>query len=332
MNVAVESVVMERIGVDLRAAARRVIRQEAAAVAALEDRIDDAFLRAVGLIHEARGRVIVSGIGKSGIIARKIAATMTSTGTPATFLHPVEGMHGDLGIVGRDDVAILLSKSGESSELTGLVEYLSRLGVWVIAITGRMDSALARSADVALDCSVSEEACPFDLAPTTSTTAALAMGDALAVALLLERGFTPDDFKRLHPGGALGRKLTIRVSDVMVSADLPVLGLDAPMRQCVVLLAEKRGTVVIADHDKRVLGVVTAGDLTRRMERDEDIFDTPVRDVMNSSPKVVEADDLAAAAVFLMETHGIMALPAVDRSGRLAGIVHLHDLLRANVV
>jgi arabinose-5-phosphate isomerase len=158
------------------------------------------------------------------------------------------------------------------------------------------------------------------------------MGDALAVALLLERGFTPDDFKRLHPGGALGRKLTIRVSDVMVSADLPVLGLDAPMRQCVVLLAEKRGTVVIADHDKRVLGVVTAGDLTRRMERDEDIFDTPVRDVMNSSPKVVEADDLAAAAVFLMETHGIMALPAVDRSGRLAGIVHLHDLLRANVV
>jgi arabinose-5-phosphate isomerase len=330
MNVAAENAVMDRV--DLRAAARRVIRQEAAAVAALETRIDDAFMRAVGLIHEASGRVIVSGIGKSGIIARKIAATMTSTGTPATFLHPVEGMHGDLGIVGRDDVEIPLSKSGESSELTGLVDYLSRLGVWIIALTGRMDSALARSADVALDCSVSEEACPFDLAPTTSTTAQLAMGDALAVALLLDRGFTPEDFKRLHPGGTLGRTLTVRVSDVMVAGDLPVLRPDAQMRKCVVLLAEKRGTVVVTDEASHVLGVVTAGDLTRRMERDEDIFDTPVGDVMNRNPKLVEAEDLAAAAVFLMETHGIMALPVVDRSGRLAGIVHLHDLLRANVV
>jgi arabinose-5-phosphate isomerase len=324
------SVVAERI--DLRAAARKVIRQEAAAVAALESRIDDAFLRAVGLIHEARGRVIVSGIGKSGIVARKIAATLTSTGTPATFLHPVEGMHGDLGIVGRDDVAILLSKSGESSELTGLVEYLSRLGVWIIALTGRVDSSLARTADVVLDCSVSEEACPFDLAPTTSTTAAIAMGDALAVALLLERGFTPDDFKRLHPGGTLGRRLTIRVSDVMVAGDIPTLRADAPMRQCVVLLAEKRGTVIVVDGDDRVIGVVTAGDLARRMERDEDIFDTPVGDVMNRSPKTVPADALAGAAVFLMETHGIMALPAVEANGKISGIVHLHDLLRANVV
>lgn len=322
--------VVDRI--DLRAAARKVIRQEAAAVAALEDRIGDAFLRAVGLIHEAPGRVIVSGIGKSGLVARKIAATLTSTGTPATFLHPVEGMHGDLGIVGRDDVAVLLSKSGESSELTGLVEYLARLGVWIIALTGRMDSTLARTADVALDCSVAEEACPFDLAPTTSTTASLAMGDALAVALLLERGFTSDDFKRLHPGGTLGRRLTIRVADVMVSSDIPWLGPDAPMRQCVVLLAEKRGTVIVVDADHHVLGVVTAGDLARRMERELDIFDTPVRDVMNATPKVVEADSLAAAAVFVMETHGIMALPAIDTAGRLAGIVHLHDLLRANVV
>jgi arabinose-5-phosphate isomerase len=316
---------------DLRAAARKVIRQEAAAVAALEARIDDAFLRAVGLIHEARGRVIVSGIGKSGIIARKIAATMTSTGTPATFLHPVEGMHGDLGIVSRDDVAVMLSKSGESSELKELVDYLSRLGVWIIALT-RRDSSLARTADVVLDCSVAEEACPFDLAPTTSTTAALAMGDALAVALLLERGFTPDDFKRLHPGGSLGRRLTVTVADVMVSADLPVLHAGAAMRQCVVLLAEKRGTVVVVDEDSRITGVVTAGDLTRRMERQEDIFDTPVGDVMNTTPKKIGADDLAAAAVFLMETHGIMALPVEDADGRLAGIVHLHDLLRANVV
>lgn len=324
------SVVADRI--DLRAAARKVIRQEAAAVAALESRIDDAFLRAVGLIHEARGRVIVSGIGKSGIVARKLAATLTSTGTPATFLHPVEGMHGDLGIVGRDDVAILLSKSGESSEVSTLVEYLARLGVWIIAMTGRPDSSIARAADVVLDCSVSEEACPFDLAPTTSTTAAIAMGDALAVALLLERGFTPDDFKRLHPGGTLGRRLTIRVADVMVSGDIPALGADAPMRQCVVLLAEKRGTVVVLDANRLVIGVVTAGDLARRMERDEDIFDTPVGDVMNRSPKTVPVDALAGAAVFLMETHGIMALPAVEANGKIAGIVHLHDLLRANVV
>jgi arabinose-5-phosphate isomerase len=320
------------IGVDVRAAARKVIRQEAAAVAALESRIDDAFVRAVGLIHEARGRVIVSGIGKSGIIARKIAATMTSTGTPATYLHPVEGMHGDLGIVGRDDIAIVLSKSGESEELAGLVEYLSRLGVWIIALTGRMDSTLGRTADIALDCSVSEEACPFDLAPTTSTTACLAMGDALAVALLLERGFTQDDFKRLHPGGSLGRRLSVRVADVMVAGDIPMLPPDAPMRQCVVLLAEKRGTVVVVSPDGRVIGVVTAGDLARRMEREQDIFDTPVHEVMNTTPKTIEAEALAGAAVFMMETHGIMALPALHEDGRLAGIVHLHDLLRANVV
>lgn len=317
---------------DLRAAARKVIRQEADAIAALEARIDDDFMRAVALLRDAKGRVIVSGIGKSGIIARKIAATMTSTGTPATFLHPVEGMHGDLGIVGREDVAIVLSKSGESSELTGLVEYLTRLGVAIIALTGRMDSTLARSVDVALDCSVAEEACPFDLAPTTSTTAALAMGDALAVTLLLERGFTPDDFKRLHPGGTLGRRLTVRVADVMVADPLPVLGPDAPMRECVVLLAERRGTVFVVDGDHAILGVITAGDLTRRMERQEDIFDTPVRDVMNATPKTIEADALAAAAVYLMETHGIMALPAVDAAGRIRGVVHLHDLLRANVV
>ena len=186
--------------------------------------------------------------------------------------------------------------------------------------------------DVALDCSVEEEACPFDLAPTTSTTAALAMGDALAVTLLLERGFTPDDFKRLHPGGTLGRRLTVRVADVMVTDALPLLGPDAPMRACVVLLAERRGTVFIVDSERAILGVVTAGDLTRRMERQEDIFDTPVRDVMNATPKTIEADALAAAAVYLMETHGIMALPAVDSDGRITGVVHLHDLLRANVV
>jgi arabinose-5-phosphate isomerase len=305
---------------------------EADALSELEQRIGEDFAAAAALILDAAGRVIVSGIGKSGIVARKIAATLTSTGTPAIFLHPVEGLHGDLGIVGRDDVAILLSKSGESSELTGLVEYLTRLGVRIIAVTGRRESTLGRSADVVLDCSVAEEACPFDLAPTTSSTAALAMGDALAVALLETRGFTRDDFARLHPGGSLGRKLTLRVRDVMVDEDYPRLGPDAPMRQCVMLLAEKRGTVPVVDGAGRVIGVVTSGDLTRRMERQEDIFDTPVGDVMNRDPKVVESDELAAAAVFVMETHGIMALPVVSAERRLIGLVHLHDLLRANAV
>jgi arabinose-5-phosphate isomerase len=314
------------------ASGRRVLRMEADALSELEQRIGEDFAAAAALILDAAGRVIVSGIGKSGIVARKIAATLTSTGTPAIFLHPVEGLHGDLGIVGRDDVAILLSKSGESSELTGLVEYLTRLGVRIIAVTGRRESTLGRSADVVLDCSVAEEACPFDLAPTTSSTAALAMGDALAVALLETRGFTRDDFARLHPGGSLGRKLTLRVRDVMVDEDYPRLGPDAPMRQCVMLLAEKRGTVPVVDGAGRVIGVVTSGDLTRRMERQEDIFDTPVGDVMNRDPKVVESDELAAAAVFVMETHGIMALPVVSAERRLIGLVHLHDLLRANAV
>lgn len=311
---------------------RRVLRLEAESLHALERRLDESFADAVRLILEADGRVIVSGIGKSGIVGRKIAATLTSTGTPAIFLHPVEGLHGDLGVVGRGDVAILLSKSGESSELAALLQYLTRLGVRILALTGRAASTLGRSATVVLDCSVAEEACPWDLAPTTSSTAALAMGDALAVALLQSRGFSREDFARLHPGGALGRKLTLRVGDVMVAEDYPWLRPDAAMRQCVMLLAEKRGTVPIVDAAHRVVGVVTAGDLTRRMERQEDIFETPVAEVMNPAPKTIGTDELAAAAVYIMETHRIMALPVVDAAGRLQGMVHLHDLLRANAV
>lgn len=319
-------------GDELVAAARRVLRLEAEAVAALEARIGDDFLAAVRLIGDAQGRVIVSGIGKSGIVARKIAATMTSTGTPAIFLHPVEGLHGDLGIVGRHDVAILLSKSGESDELNALVQYLGRLGVPMVALTGRPGSSLARAATVVLDCSVTVEACPHDLAPTTSTTATLAMGDALAVALLLDRGFSRADFAQLHPGGSLGRKLTMRVRDVMQQDDLPLLPPHATMRACVVALAEKRGTVAVVDGAGMLLGVVTAGDLTRLMERRDDFFDVPVEQVMSRSPRTTEPDALAAAAVFLMEKHGVMALPVLDPERRVIGIVHLHDLLRANAV
>jgi arabinose-5-phosphate isomerase len=313
--------------------ARRVIRQEAQAVAALEDRIGDDFAGAVEAILQSAGRVIVAGVGKSGIVARKIAATMTSTGTPATFLHPVEALHGDLGIVGPGDVAVLLSKSGESDELRGLVEYLGRTGVRLVAMTGRLDSSLARQSEFVLDCSVAEEACPHDLAPTSSTTAALAMGDALAVALLLRRGFGREDFARLHPGGALGRKLLLRVADVMVSRDLPLLREDATMREAVVQLAERRGTVAVVDEDRRLLGVITSGDLTRLMEREEErFFAVSVSEVMTRQPLTAEPDQLAAAAVGVMERRGVMALPVLGDGGRVVGMVHLHDLMRAGAV
>jgi len=316
----------------LLAEGRRVLRLEAAAVAALEGRLGPAFVEACRLIHGAQGRVVVSGIGKSGHVARKIAATFTSTGTPATFLHPVEGLHGDMGIVGRQDVGVLISKSGDTAELAGLLEFLTRLGVPVVALTGRMDSPLARHATVALDCSVPEEACPMDLAPTSSTTATLAMGDALAVVVLQLKGFRAEDFAALHPGGALGRKLSLRVADVMESETFPSVGEQARMRDCIVPLAEMRGTVPIVDGGGRVVGVVTAGDLTRLMERDPDFLDRPVADVMTRDPKVAHPDELGSAAVRRMEQYGIMALPVKDDDGRLLGVVHLHDLMRSGAV
>lgn len=312
--------------------ARRVLRLESEAISALEGRVDGTFVRAARLLATAAGRIVVSGIGKSGIVGRKIAATLTSTGTPAVFLHPVESLHGDLGIVGPEDVAILISKSGETAELTGLVEYLLRVGVPIVAMTGQAESPISRHAEAVLDCSVAEEACPMDLAPTSSTTATLAMGDALAVVLLQMKGFEPSDFARIHPGGSLGRKLTLRVDDVMVADDYPWLGEEARMRDCIVPLAEMRGTVPIVDDQRRVVGVVTAGDLTRLMEVEDDFLDVPVRDVMTETPKVARLGELGSAAVHRMEEHGIMALPVVDEETSLHGIVHLHDLMRAGAV
>lgn len=313
---------------EIVASGRRVVRLESEALADVERRLGGAFARAVRLIAESPGRVIVAGVGKSGLIARKIAATLTSTGTPASFLHPVEGLHGDLGLVGPSDVAILLSKSGETAELLPLLEALERFGVQTIAITGNQSSSLARHADVALDAGVREEACPHDLAPTTSTTAALVLGDALAVALLEVKGFRSEDFARIHPGGALGRRLLTRVADVMVSTELPVLPPDATMRAAIVTLAERRGIVVAAE-DARVLGVFTGGDLTRLMEREERFFETRLADVMNRAPRLAHAEELGSAVVYRMERHGIMAMPVVDATGALVGVVHLHDLMRA---
>jgi arabinose-5-phosphate isomerase len=308
---------------------RRVLELERDVLAEAAGRLGPAFADAVRLILGARGRVIVSGIGKSGLIGRKIAATLTSTGTPATFLHPTESVHGDLGIVGSDDVAILLSKSGETAELLPLLEQLTRLGVACIAITGGLASTLGRHCQVVLDASVREEACPHDLAPTTSTTIALALGDALAVALLEEKGFRREDFARFHPGGALGRKLLLRVRDVMITDSLPILRLGATMREAVVQLAERRGLCVIVDAEERMAGVLTTGDLTRLMERETDVFAVPVDRVMTRSPKRIDPDALGSAAVHVMETSGVVALPVVGTDERVVGVVHLHDLLRA---
>lgn len=310
---------------------RRVLRMERDALAETESRLGDAFAGAVRLIAGSSGRVIVTGLGKSGLIGRKIAATLTSTGTPATFLHPVESVHGDLGIVGPTDVAILISKSGESDELFALVEHLKRLGVKTIALTGNARSTLARLSDVALDAHVREEACPHDLAPTTSTTVALALGDALAVALLEEKGFRREDFARIHPGGQLGRRLLVRVSEIMLTDDLPTLDPSATMREAVIHFAERRGIAIVIDESRRVIGVLTAGDMSRLLEQNEDVLRQAVEPVMTRTPKLAQADELASAAVFRMEKHGVMALPVVDEEERLVGVVHLHDLMRARV-
>ncbi len=306
---------------------RRVLMLESAAVAAAADRLDGRFDRAVEVLRGVRGRVIVSGVGKSGLIARKIAATLTSTGLTATYLHPVDSLHGDLGRVGPNDAAILLSKSGESEELFGLAAVLKRYDVPIIAITGAMNSMLARIATAALDGSVAEEACPFDLAPTTSTTVALALGDALAVALLEDtRG--RDVFAQTHPGGRIGLKLVLRVRDVMVAPGR-LLASDATMRDAVVVLAHERGLAMIAQ-GKRLLGVLTPGDLTRLAERDPEFLTRKASEVMTRNPRTAAPDDFAAAAAGTM-AGGVIALPVVQ-DGDVVGVVHLHDLMRAGAV
>lgn len=308
-----------------------MLRMEREAIGAAEERLGDSFTGAVKLIAASEGRVIVSGVGKSGLIGRKIAATLTSTGTPATFLHPADSVHGDLGIVGDSDVAILISKSGESTEVVALLDHLKRVGVATVCITGVSTSTLARHSNVVLDAQVSEEACPHDLAPTTSTAVALALGDALAVALLEEKGFEARDFARIHPGGALGRRLLTRVSDVMVTENLPVLPAVATMRQAVVQLAERRGIAVVCSVNGKVEGVLTAGDLTRLMDREEDVFPLPVTSIMTRNAKIAEAEELGSAVLYRMEQHGIMAMPVLDSDGRLVGVIHLHDLMRAGI-
>lgn len=314
------------------AAARETLRLEARAIQGLEPRLGPAFAQAVDLLFGCRGRVIVTGMGKSGLVGRKIASTLTSTGTPSLFVHPAEGVHGDSGVALSGDVVVALSKSGETGELLDLLSVFKRFDLAVIALVGRPGSALARYADVALDCSVDEEACPHDLTPTASTAAMLALGDALAMALLTRRDFRPEEFAAFHPGGALGRRLLLTVADVMLTGDdCPSVPVDATMREAILEMAHKRGTVPVVDRD-RVVGVVTNGDLMRLMEETDRVFDLPVREVMTPDPKLIRPDALAAVAVNQMENHGIMAMPVVDDERRLLGIVHLHDCMRAGVV
>ena len=316
---------------DAIALGRRVVALEVEALTEVARRLGDGFARAVDLIATSNGRVIVAGVGKSGLIGRKIAATLTSTGTPATFLHPTEGLHGDLGMVGPHDVAILLSKSGESDEVVTLLAHLKRFGVGTIALTGNAASTLARECDAVLDASVREEACPHDLAPTTSTTAALALGDALAVVILERKGFRREDFARFHPGGSLGRRLLTRVRDLMEIERLPVLAPDALMREVVVLLAARRGIVVAVDANGRLEGVFTAGDFTRLMEREGDPFAVTLSRVMTRTPRTAAVEELGSAVVYRMEQFGIMAMPVTDDQGTVVGVVHLHDLMRAGL-
>lgn len=313
---------------------RQVLQIEAEAILALIPRLDERFDRVVEILRDCRGRVVLTGMGKSGSVAQKIASTMASTGTPAFFLHPAEGGHGDLGMLVRGDVVIAVSNSGETDELVGLLPAIKRLGLTLIALVGDSASTIARQSDVAIDVSVEKEACPLALAPTASTTAALAMGDALAVALLEQRGFTEADFALLHPAGSLGRQLLWRVRDLMHSGEqLPIIRQDALMRDALAEISRKRlGMIAVVDEAGMLTGIITDGDLRRALQQGIDLLQWPARDCMTPNPKTIDKDDLAAGALEVMERHAITSLLIVNTEGKPEGVIHLHDLLRAGVV
>ncbi len=319
---------------DLSERAMRVLAIEAEAIAGLKGKLDHNFGRAVGILRGAVGKVIVTGMGKSGLIARKIAATLASTGTPAFFLHPAEGIHGDIGMVGRGDVVIVLSNSGETPEIVRLLPVFKRMGLSLVALTGRPDSTLGRHADVALDVGVPSEACPLGLVPTASTTAALAMGDALAVVLFEEKGLSAEDFAQFHPGGTLGRKLQT-VEDLMHTGDeVPMVAADTPLKDALFTISAKRlGVTGVAGENGALIGVITDGDVRRAVGRGVDFFKATAGEVMSTQPKRILASELAASALRKMEEHAITSLfvfgPA-ERE-RPVGIVHVHDLLKAGV-
>ncbi len=314
--------------------AREVLDIEARGISSLVDRLDESFVRAVDILQDCKGKVVVTGLGKSGLICRKIAATLSSTGTPALFLHAGDGAHGDLGMIMNGDVVLAVSNSGETEEILKLLPIIRRFGLKLIVLTGNPESALARAGDVILNVAVKEEACPLGLAPTASTTAALVMGDALAVVLLEKRGFKEEDFALRHPGGVLGRKLLLRVEDLMHrDHELPLVFEEAAMKDTLLEITSKRlGVTAVVDRQGTLVGVITDGDLRRGLEKKGDIFHLKAKDLMSRNPKTIPADALAARAVAMMEQHSITSLFIVENEGRKpAGVVHLHDLLKAKV-
>lgn len=322
----------ESASLDILECGRNVLRIESRAVAALERRIDDQFAKAAEIILAVHGRVIVTGIGKSGIIGKKIAATLSSTGTPAFFLHPVEALHGDVGMVLKEDAVICLSKSGNTDEVSELIPVLKKIGVPIITLTGNLRSALAQRSDVVIDVAVASEACVNDLAPTASTTAMLAMGDALAVALLEQRHFDSDDFAFLHPGGSLGRRLQ-KIDDIMFTGDhIPVVTPGAGLSEVISEITRKRfGCVCVVNDDASLAGIITDGDLRRLMQSDKDLVGVRAHQIMNRLPKVVQTGSLATQALHIMEQHNILQVVVVDENKAPMGMAHLHDLLEAGI-
>ena len=313
--------------------ARKVLQTEAAAILALADRLDERFAAAATLVGDCKGRVILTGMGKSGIVCRKIAATLSSTGTPALFLHPAEALHGDLGVIRKEDVVIALSYSGENEELVRILEALKRLGITLIAMTGDPRSTLAQAADVALDCRVSEEACPMNLVPTASTTAMLALGDALAMTVLVEKGFQPDDFANLHPGGKLGKKL-MRVEQLMHQGEqVPLVQKDTAMPDVVYEMSRKGlGMTCVVDGDRALLGIITDGDIRRTMAAAANVLELAAAEVMTPHPVVINRATLAAEALNILEQRKITSIVVIDAQRRVEGVVHLHDLWRTGLV
>ncbi|MFC1769656.1 SIS domain-containing protein [Nitrospirota bacterium] len=320
---------------DLLEEARRVLKVEADAINRMSVRLDEGFSRAVELIHSSQGRVIITGMGKSGLIGKKIAATFASTGTPAFSMHPGEASHGDLGMVTKEDIIIAISNSGETEEVLALLPFINSFGLLLITMTGNTSSSLASAADVNLDVSVECEACSLDIVPTASTTATLAMGDALAVALLKSRGFREEDFAAFHPKGTLGKKLLLRVEDVMRSGDdMPIISLDTPMEKAVIEISSKRlGMTTVLDSEGRLSGIITDGDLRRGIEKSgKGFFDLKAGEAMISAPKSVSSGELAAKALAVMEKHSITALVVINGDNIPKGIIHIHDVLREGLV
>ncbi len=326
---------------DIIGQAKKVLEIEAEAINALKEHIGEDFERVVELISNSKGRVFLSGIGKSGLVARKIAATLSSTGTPALFIHPTECFHGDAGIISQNDIGVLLSNSGETDELVEVIPFLRRIGVKLVAITGKIDSTLARRSDYVIVVPIEREACPMDIVPTASTTATMALGDALAVTLLIKKGFNAQDFAKLHPGGTLGRRLLIRVKDIMHLADrVPLVDEDADMRQTLITMSSKSlGITGVVDKEGYLVGAVTDGDLRRHMEHSKSFLEDNVRVVMGKSPKMIDADELAVDALNMMENHKITHLFVVKMEefkktgkAKVVGLLHIHNILGAKII